>query len=356
MGAEGAFGASGGSKGADVGGGASGRAYVVARGEGSVTYRFDTKEQAEAELAEIKADLVGTPLRAAEGYLEGSFWDPPGFIPDLVPVPFGGIANSVQEATRPPHSRPPAYETMYGAGIEGSLAGSAGAGAYADGKAGASAIVGVKFGRDDRGRDTQTVFFKVNRSAEGSAGVPFSVGFSGSAEGESQVALTFTRTGAGDWTATNLQLQQAMGLSGGVNFAGKVEDLRGLRQSLKSVAVSGSDEVGLAGVLTANYDLTDSRTRAAMARVLDTVGIPALKGRILDPVDSVVAVTDALETYEDLSFVTYDTTRTTAGGGFVVGDLIAFGAEASYPRKDSDVRSARYLTPQGWRDWVACTG
>lgn len=60
VGAEGAFGASGGSKGADVGGGASGRAYVVARGEGSVTYRFDAKEQAEAELAEIKRSVAPT--------------------------------------------------------------------------------------------------------------------------------------------------------------------------------------------------------------------------------------------------------------------------------------------------------
>lgn len=215
--------------------------------------------------------------------------------------------------------------------------------------------MGVKLGRDDQGRDTQTVFYKVNVGGEGAAGVPLAAGFSGSAEGEGQVALTFTET-AGGWTATNLELQQAMGLSGGVDFAGEVSDLRGLQQSLKQVAISGSDEVGLAGVLTANYDLGDRRTRAAMADALATIGIPALGGRPVDPVAGASSLYDAFRTYDDLSFVTYDTTETSVGGGFKVGDLIAFGAEGSYTRKESQSRNARYLTPQGWRDWVSCTG
>lgn len=353
-GAEGVLGASGGSDGPDVGGGASASAHVAARGEGSVTYRFDSRPEAEAELAEIKEDLAATPLRAAEGYLEGSFWNPPGFIPDVVPVPLGGIVGAVREATRPKHSRPESYETSYAAGIEGAIAGTASAGPYAEGNASASHVVGVTFGRDDGGRDTQTVFYKINLSGQGSAGVSFVSGFSGTAEGEGQIALTFTRTDDG-WTATNAELQHAMALSGGINFAGTVNDLRGLQQSLKEVAVSASDEVGLAGVLTANYDLTDRRTRAALANALVTVGIPALGGRPPGPA-AATPLYDAFVTYDDLAFVTYDTMKTSVGGSFKVGDLIAFGAETSYTRKESELRSARYLTPEAWRDWVSCTG
>lgn len=355
-GAEAAIGASGGTDGPDLGGGASASGHVVVRGEGSVTYRFDTRAEAERELAEIRQDVVGTPVRAAEGYLEGSFWDPPGFIPDMVPVPFGGIVGGVRNATRPPSSRPDPYETSYAAGVEGWIEGRAGGGAaYADGRVGAATVVGVRFGADAAGRDTRTLFYKVSRSAEGSAGIAFAAGFSGSAEGDTQVAVTFARSGGG-WTATDLAVEQAMGLSGGVNLAGEVRDLRGLQQSLKSVAVSGSDEVGLAGVLAANYDLTDPGTRAAMSDALASVGIPVLGGRPPDPGDAAASLSRALGAYDDLSFVTYDTSKTSVGGGFKVGELIAFGAEGSYTRKESDVRSARYLTPDGWLDWVSCAG
>lgn len=51
-----------------------------------------------------------------------------------------------------------------------------------------------------------------------------------------------------------------------------------------------------------------------------------------------------------------DTSKTSIGGGFKVGDLIAFGADGSCTRKESDVRNARYLTPDGWREWVSCAG
>ena len=354
-GGEGAFGASGEAKGPDIGGGASGSAYVVAKGEGSVTYRFDSRQAAQAELDEIKADLTGAAVRAAEGYVEGSFWDPPGRIPDVIPVPFGGIVGGIDEATRPQSSRPPAHETSFGAGVEGSAAGSGGTGAYAGGRATAGNVIGMKLSTDEQGRDTRTVFFQLNRSVEGSTGIPFTAGFSGSGEGEGQIALTYTRTGSG-WVATNLELQAAMGLSAGVNFSGEVTDLRGLQQSLKQVAISGSDEVGLAGVLTANYDLTDPRTRAAMGNVLSTIGIGALGGNPPSPGEAAAALQEAFATYDDLAFVTYDTSKTSVGGGFKVGDLIAFGAEGSYTRKESELRNARYLTPGGWRDWVSCTG
>lgn len=52
----------------------------------------------------------------------------------------------------------------------------------------------------------------------------------------------------------------------------------------------------------------------------------------------------------------YDTSKTSIGGGFKVGDLVAFGADGSYTRKESDVRNPRYLTPDGWREWVSCAG
>lgn len=354
-GAEGAFGGSAEAKGPKVGEGASGSGYVVAKGDGSVTYRFDTEKEARAELAEIKEDLTAAPIRAAEGFVEGSTWDPPGFVPDIVPVPFGGIVGSVSEATRPEHSRPPSYETSYAAGLEGSVAGSAGEGAYVSGKGTGSNVVGIKFGRNDQGQDTRTVFFKISRSGEISGGAPFTAGFTGSQEGEGQVALTYTKQGNG-WTATDLELQAAMGLSGGVSLTGEVKDLRGLQQSLKSVAISGSDEVGLAGVLTASYDLTDPRTRAAMSNALSTIGIQALGGRPLDPKEAATSLYDAFGTYKNLSFVTYDTTKTSVGAGFKVGDLIAFGADGSYTRKESELRNARYLTPSGWRDWVSCAG
>lgn len=354
-GAEGAFGASGGSGSADVGGGAAGSAYIVAKGEGAVTYKFDSREAAEAELAEIERDLTGTPVRAAEGYLEGSYWDPPGPIPDVVPVPFGGVVGSVQKATQPEGTRPPAHETSYAAGIEGSVAGSAGAGAYADGSATAANVVGVTFGTDDDGRATQKVFYKVDMTGEGSAGLAFAGGFSGTGNGSAQVAVTFTE-GDDGWDATSLTLEQAMGLSGGVDFAGTADGLEALQRSLKEVSIGASDEVGLAGVMTASYDLTDPATRSALADALVTVGIPALGPGSVDPLAAGRSVYDAFQTYDDLSFVTYDTTKSTASAGFVAGDLIAFGAEGSYTRKDSTLRNARYLTPDGWQDWVSCTG
>lgn len=145
-----------------------------------------------------------------------------------------------------------------------------------------------------------------------------------------------------------------MGLSGGVNFSGKVTDLRELQQSLKKVAVNASDEAGLAGVMTANYDLTDPATRAALGDALTTVGIPVLGGRLPDPHQAGPALAAAFDAYDDLSSVTYDTSKTSISGGFKVGDLIAFGADGSYTRKESDVRNARYLTPDGWREWVSC--
>ena len=353
-GGEGAFGASGESKSAKAGAGGSGSAYAAVRGEGSATYRFDSKAEADAELARIRKDLAAAPVRAAEGYAEGTNWDPPGPIPG-VRVPFGGLIGAIREAVRPEHELPPRYETSFAVGSEGGLAGAAGDGAYVSGKAADSNMVGVKLSQDDTGRNTRTVIFKINREAEAAAGVPFSAGFSGTSVGEGEVAITYTETGSG-WSATDLEVKTAVGLSGGVSFGAEVKDLRGLRQSLKEVAISGSDEVGLAGVLTATYDLTDPRTRAAMAGALKSVGVPVMNGRLPDPGDVGSSLQDAFDTYDDVSFVTYDTSKTSLGGGFKVGDLIAFGAEGSYTRKESELRNAQYLTPSGWRDWISCTG
>lgn len=349
VGLEGAFGEKAGSTKTKEGGEAS--FGVGLQGDGSSTYRFASEKDARDALNRVEQSVKGRALGTVEGAAKGEttiFG-----VPVPVPNPIGGLIGAYNGATADynPHL-PSAFERSYDAGVYGGASGSAGTGAvYADGSVSGAAVAGVRFGHDDqRNIRTTTIFYKTTVEGKGSAGVLF--GATGSLEGESQVAVTFAAEGPDKGKPLNLSVEDAANLSGGVSTLGEVKTVAGATQTLKKLAVGGNQETGLAGTLKAEYDLTDPRVRGAAQNALSTLGIGVLGGHV-DP----TGVADLASVAKSVSFVTYDTSKSSTSAGFEVGDLIAFGAEGSYTRKTSKVANAVYLDPTrgGFVPWVQCS-
>jgi len=115
---------------------------------------------------------------------------------------------------------------------------------------GSGVVAGVPFGHDDeRNFGTTTIFCRTAVAGEGSAGVL--LGGFGSIERGLQVAVTRPAEGPDKGQRLSVEVEYVANRSGDVSILGEVKAVKGATATLQRLSVSGKDETGLDGTLTA---------------------------------------------------------------------------------------------------------